>query len=130
MAKSILRWILTVVMVGAGANHFINPAPYLGMMPDALPAHEALVYISGIFEMLGGLGLILPATRKLAAWGLVALLIAVFPANINMAVNHLPLGTDTIPTWALWARLPLQLVLIAWAYWFTRDDRGTLRRAR
>lgn len=120
--KAIARWVLTVVMVAAGVNHFVNPAPYLGMMPEVLPAKAALVYVSGVFEILGGLGLILPATRKLAAWGLIALLVAVFPANVNMAINELPLGTDPVPTWALWARLPLQLVLIAWAYWFTRDD--------
>ncbi|MEJ7600199.1 MAG: DoxX family membrane protein [Kofleriaceae bacterium] len=120
--KTIARWLLTVVMVAAGLNHFVNPAPYLGMMPEVLPAKAALVYLSGVFEILGGLGLVLPATRKLAAWGLIALLVAVFPANVNMAVNELPLGTDPVPTWALWARLPLQLVLIAWAYWFTRDD--------
>ena len=122
--KTVFRWLLTVVMVGAGANHFINPAPYLAMMPEALPAHEALVYISGIAEICGGLGLIVPQTRKLAAWGLIALYIAIFPANLNMAINHLPLGTTDLPTWALWGRLPLQLVVIAWAYWFTRDDRA------
>ena len=121
--KPILRWVLTAVMVAAGANHFYNPAPYLGMMPDALPAHVLLVQISGIAEILGGLGLILPQTRRLAAWGLIALLVAVFPANLNMALNHLPLGTTEVPGWALWARLPLQLGLIAWAFWFTRRDR-------
>jgi uncharacterized membrane protein len=125
--KPALRWLLTIVMVGAGANHFLNPAPYLGMMPAALPAPEALVYISGVFEILGGLGLILPATRRLAAWGLIALFVAVFPANLNMAVNHLPLGTTEVPTWALWARLPLQLVAIAWAYWYTRPDHARVR---
>jgi len=117
------RWILTVVMIGAGANHFIAPDTYVAMMPAALPAHLALVYLSGVAEILGGLGLILPATRKLAAWGLIALFVAVFPANLNMAINGLPLGTTEVPSWALWARLPLQLVAIAWAYWFTRDDR-------
>ncbi len=125
MLKTILRWVLTIVMVAAGANHFINPAPYLGMMPDVLPAHLALVYVSGVAEIAGGLGLILPATRKLAAWGLILLLLAVFPANVNMALNDLPLGDDPVPTWALWARLPLQLVFLAWAWWFTRDDRVT-----
>lgn len=120
--KTVFRWVLTVFMVGAGVNHFINPAPYLAMMPEVLPAKAALVAISGVAEILGGLGLILPATRKLAAWGIIALLVAVFPANINMAVNDLPLGTTTVPSWALWARLPLQLVMIAWAWWFTRDD--------
>ncbi len=109
-------------MVAAGVNHFINPAPYLGMMPAEFPHswHLPLVYISGVFEVLGGLGLILPATRRAAAWGLVALLLAVFPANVNMAINQLPLGDSAVPQWALWARLPLQIVLIAWAWWFTR----------
>ena len=120
--KTVFRWLLTVVMVGAGVNHFITPETYDAMMPDVLPAHRALVYLSGIAEIAGGLGLILPATRRLAAWGLVALFVAVFPANVNMALNDLPLGTTTVPTWALWARLPLQLVFIAWAYWFTRPD--------
>lgn len=123
--KPILRWVLTVFMVAAGLNHFLVPETYIAMMPDALPAHRALVYVSGIAEIAGGLGLILPATRRLAAWGLIALLIAVFPANLNMALNELPLGGSAVPAWALWARLPLQLVLIAWAWWFTRVDRVT-----
>ncbi|MDB4962212.1 MAG: DoxX family rane protein [Myxococcales bacterium] len=113
-------------MVGAGINHFVNPPPYLGMMPAEIPAswHLALVYVSGIAEIAGGLGLILPATRRAAAWGLIALLIAVFPANLNMAVNQLPLGTDPVPSWALWARLPLQVVFVAWAYWIAREPRA------
>lgn len=122
-ARAISRWVLTVFMVGAGVNHFVSPEPYVGMMPAALPAPWTLVYVSGVAEVLGGLGLILPATRRLAAWGLVALLIAVFPANINMAIHELPLGTRHVPAWALWARLPLQIVLIAWAASFTRRDR-------
>ena len=120
-ARAISRWVLTVFMVGAGVNHFLSPEAYVAMMPAALPAPGALVAISGVAEILGGLGLILPATRRLAAWWLIALLIAVFPANLNMAVNHLPLGTHTLPSWALWARLPLQVVLIAWAASFARD---------
>ncbi|MCX5741449.1 MAG: DoxX family membrane protein [Proteobacteria bacterium] len=121
--KLVLRWVLTVAMVGAGLNHFVSPATYLGMMPAALPAPALLVQISGVAEILGGLGLILPATRRLAAWGLIALLVAVFPANLNMAINHLPLGDSPVPSWALWARLPLQLVLIAWAGWYARSPR-------
>ncbi len=121
-AKLILRWVLTAFMVAAGANHFVDPATYLGMMPAELPVPLTLVYISGVAEMLGGLGLILPQTRRPAAWGLVALYVAVFPANLNMAWNHLPLGTHVLAPWMLWARLPLQLVLIAWAYWFTRPS--------
>jgi len=117
---TIARWVLALFMIAAGANHFINPPPYLGMMPSALPAPLALVYISGVAEIAAGAGLLLARTRRLASWGLIALLIAVFPANVNMAVNHLPLGTTPVATWALWARLPLQLVLIAWAWWVGR----------
>ena len=119
---TILRWLLTIVMVAAGVNHFISPATYIAMMPAEIPSawHAALNYISGIAEIAGGLGLILPATRRLAAWGLIALFVAVFPANLNMALNDLPLGDNPVPRWALWARLPLQLVFIAWAYAIAR----------
>jgi uncharacterized membrane protein len=116
----VLRWLLTVFMTAAGVNHFVSLETYTAIMPAALPAHLTLVYISGLAEVLGGLGLILPATRRLAAWGLVALLVAIFPANVNMAVNNLPMGSGPAPTWLLWARLPLQAVLIAWAWWYTR----------
>lgn len=117
-----LRWLLAAFMTLAGLNHFLSPALYVGMMPEVLPAPLALVYVSGIAEMAGGLGLLPRRTRKLAAWGLIALFVAVFPANVNMALNGLPLGERAIPLWALWARLPLQIVLIAWAHLFTRDD--------
>ena len=123
--KTALRWLLTAFMVAAGANHFIDADAYVAVMPSALPAHLLLVYLSGVAEIAGGLGLILPATRRLAAWGLIALLLAVFPANVNMAINHLSLGGREVPAWTLWARLPLQAVLIAWAWWFTRPDRAT-----
>ena len=122
--KIALRWLLTLFMVLGGVTHFLNPDAYVAMMPDALPAHLALVYISGVAEIAGGLGLILPQTRRLAAWGIVLLLLAVFPANINMAINDIPLDGRDLPTWALWGRLPLQALFIAWAYWYTRPDRG------
>ncbi len=118
--RVVLRWLLVVGMVLAGANHFREPEVYVAMMPGGLPWPLELVYISGVFEILGGLGLILPRTRRVAGWGLIALFIAVFPANLNMAINHLPLGDRVVPAWALWARLPLQLVFIAWARWVSR----------
>lgn len=111
-------------MVAAGANHFVAPAGYVALIPSTLPAPMALVYISGVAEILGGLGLILPATRRLAGWGLIALFVAIFPANIKMAVHHLAPGGRQIPAWALWARLPLQAVLVAWAYWCTEPGRA------
>jgi uncharacterized membrane protein len=118
--KTALRWLMTLFMVAAGVNHFRQPEAYVAMIPAAFPAHLALVYVSGVAEVLGGLGLILPATRRLAAWGLVALFIAIFPANVNMAIHHLPLGDKPVPAWVLWVRLPIQAVLVAWAWWYTR----------
>lgn len=122
--KSFARWALTVFMVLAGLNHFRDPDVYARIMPAALPAPYFLVYLSGVAEIAGGLGLILARTRRLASWGLIAMLIAIVPANVNMAVNHLPLGGEVPPTWVLWARLPLQLVLIAWAWWVGRPDQS------
>ena len=79
--------------------------------------------ISGFFEILGGAGLLVPPTRRAAAWGLIALYVAVFPANVNMALHDVPIEGRHFPAWALWLRLPLQGVLIAWAWWLTQDDK-------
>ena len=128
MIRSILRLVLALVMVLAGINHFLSPATYVGMMPSGLPAPLLLVYVSGVAEIVGGLGLLWPVTRRAAAWGLIALFVAVFPANLNMAINHLPLGDRPVEPWLLWARLPLQVVFIAWAWWVRLD--GTKRPPR
>lgn len=119
MKKEPMRYVYGVIMILAGINHFVSPDPYLKMMPEALPWHLALVDISGVAEILCGAGLMIEQTRRFAAWSLIALLVAVFPANINMAVNHLPLGDSALPSWALWGRLPLQALLIYWAYRYT-----------
>ena len=121
-----LLWILAAVFyVGAGILHFRAPAAYLKILPPYVPWPETMVYLSGIAEIAGGLGLLLPATRRWAAWGLVALLIAVFPANIymatNMAANPIRVGASPMPEWIAWARLPLQPVLIWWVLWCTRE---------
>lgn len=94
------------------------------MIPAWLPMPLMLVYVSGAAEVAGGLGLVFPATRRWAAWGLIALFVAVFPANLNMALNDIPLGEHHLPTWLLWARLPFQLVLIAWAGLFVRPAKS------
>jgi uncharacterized membrane protein len=114
------RMILSVLFVLAGAMHFILPKAYLRIMPPFLPAPLTLVYISGVAEMLGGFGLMLPSTRHLAAWGLVALLIAVLPANIYTATAHLPLPGLAGESWMQWMRVPLQAPLIYWAWLYTR----------
>jgi uncharacterized membrane protein len=106
-------YLLVALFVGAGLLHFWHPAPYLRIMPPALPAPRLLVLLSGAAEVAGGLGLLLPATRRAAAWGLLALLVAVFPANIYMLQIHEQLP---IPTWVAWARLPLQPLLMWWVW--------------
>lgn len=115
--------LLALFFVVAGANHFINPDFYLRMMPPWLPAHEALNDVSGFFEVLGGVGVLIPATRRYAGWGLVALLVAIFPANIHMAMN--PGDFPELSKPILYSRLPFQLAFIGWVYWATIAGRGS-----
>src|SRR4051812_49208535 len=103
-------------MTWVGALHFVRPEAFVRIVPSALPAPLMLVYLSGAFEIAGGLGLLVARTRRLAAWGLIALYVAVFPANLNMALNDIPFGEGPTPPALLWLRLPFQLVFIAWAY--------------
>ncbi len=126
-ARRTLLGVLGALFVGAGITHFTRPGFYAHMVPPYLPAPLGLVYVSGACEIVLGALVLVPATRRLAAWGLVALLFAVFPANVHMAVNHV--GFVDAPAWlpqptprGLWLRLPLQAVLVAWAWAFTRDD--------
>lgn len=120
--KCVMRLLLAATMVLAGSLHFAIPDPYVAIMPAFLPWHLELVYISGVLEILGGLGLLLRRTRRAAAWGLILLYICVFPANLNMAVNEIQAASFTIDPFWMWARLPFQLLFIAWAYWMTRPD--------
>ena len=113
-------WGLAIFMVGIGVLHFVRPKLFVRIIPKFLPAPLGLVYISGFFEIVGGVGLLIPETRALAAWGLIALYFAVFPANIYMLTHNISLDPKKpIPRWALWLRLPFQFVFISWAYWFT-----------
>lgn len=129
LVKRIFSVLLTLAMVLAGVSHFTMPATYVAIVPDYLPAPLALVYISGVAEILLGLALQIPGLRRLAGFGLIALFIAVLPANINQAVHNLqPPGLEMSPT-MVWVRLPMQLVLIAWAYWMTRPDQTPANRA-
>ncbi len=117
--KLVLQWVLAAFMVFAGIAHFAVPKGFVKMVPKWLPAPAALVAVSGVFEVLGGVGLMLPATQRFAAWGLVALFVAVFPANANMALHKVQVTKKPLPAWVLWARLPLQPVFMAWAWWYT-----------
>jgi uncharacterized membrane protein len=118
--KRIALLALAFAFVAAGTNHFVNPDFFVAIMPPYLPAHLELVYLSGVVEIAGGIGVLIPALRSLAGWGLVALLVAVFPANLHMAL-HPELFSDMTP-FALYSRLPIQILFIAWAYWATRAD--------
>ena len=120
--KQILKVIFAACMIAAGLSHFIVPHPYVKIVPPQLPYPEAIVYISGFFEILGGIGLFVPFVSQAAAWGLVLLLIAVYPANINMAVNNIHINNIPDGNWFQAIRLPFQFVLIAWAYWYTKPD--------
>ncbi len=116
--KQISKIVFALLFVAAGVNHFVDTPFYESITPPYMPWPLALVIISGVAEIVLGIALLLPKCSRLAAWGLIALLIAVFPANIHMAV-HSELF-PTIPVIALWVRLPLQGLLILWAYWYTR----------
>lgn len=109
------RWALAVFFVLAGLNHFRDPAFYLSMMPPVLPFPQVLNGLAGVFEILGGVGVLVPRTQRFAGWGLIALLIAVFPANIYAALNGSIAGLDA-PPWTLWARLPFQALFLAWVW--------------
>jgi len=112
--------LAAVFYIAAGLLHFIKPEPYIKIMPPYVPWHPAMVRISGAFEILGGLGLFVPATRRAAAWGLVLLLIAVFPANLYTALHPIEAGVDGIAAVLRWGRLPVQALLIWWLLWCTR----------
>jgi uncharacterized membrane protein len=114
------RVLLAVLFLCAGSLHFLAPHVYLRIVPPGLPAPLAIVYISGVAEILGGVGLLFPATRQAAAWCLIALLIAVLPANIYMATAHLAAPGIMGQSWAQWLRIPLQAPLIYWAWLYTR----------
>ncbi len=122
--KKTLNGILAVCMVVAGVLHFVATEPFVRIVPGFLPAPAALVYISGVIEILLGIGLLVPRTQRLSAWGLVALFIAVYPANLNMAFNDIHI--DGVPDgwWFQAIRLPFQFVLIGWAYWLAKAPHG------
>ena len=98
----------------AGSMHFLRPKPYVAIVPEALPRKREIVFASGVAELAGGAGVLVPGTRRLAGWWLIATLLAIFPANLNMAVNAERFRV--VPEPLLWARLPLQTGLIAWVW--------------
>jgi uncharacterized membrane protein len=116
--RIIFLWLLSAFFIFSGLNHFRMPAIYVSMIPPWLPKPEALNLAAGTCEVLGGIGVLMPRLRIAAGWGLIALLVAVFPANLHVALmGHMPgFGFSTL---GLWLRLPFQGVLVAWVAWVT-----------
>ncbi|WP_202921180.1 DoxX family protein [Anatilimnocola aggregata] len=117
--KAASKYLLAILMIGVGTLHFVQPEFFVKIMPPYLPWHLELVYLSGVFEAALGLALLVPRTSRLAAWGIIALLIAVFPANIYLYQHQ-----ELLPASPMvhFLRLPLQAVFILWAYWHTKPS--------
>ena len=111
------KWLLAAMFIGVGVTHFTSPGAFLKIVPPYLPWHRALVLVSGAAEILLGVLLLVPATSSLAAWGLVALLIAVFPANIHLYMHQ---ELMPLPPVVHLLRLPMQGVFILWAYAYAK----------
>jgi uncharacterized membrane protein len=118
--KQISKYLLAAAFILGGINHFVMPEFYLRIMPPYLPAHLFLIYLTGFLETGFGVALLIPKISRRAAWGIILLLIAVFPANIYMAMNT-ELFPDINPL-IIYLRLPLQIVLMAWVFWHTKDN--------
>lgn len=114
--KMPLLYVMGLFYITAGVTHFLSPEWFLQIVPPFLPAPLALVYLSGVAEIVVGVGVLIPQTRHYAALATVALLVAVYPANIYMAVGDV-MGSELVQ----WGRLPLQAVLVAWALWYTES---------
>ncbi len=114
----------SLLYIAAGTLHFLKTGMFVKIVPPQIPRPLAMVYISGAAEIAGGAGLLIPRFRRSAAWGIVALMVAVFPANIYMAAANIQVTGSPLPRVLLWARLPLQLILIWWVLWCTKaaDD--------
>jgi len=118
--KAILKYLMAVFYVAAGAGHFFKPGMYVEIVPPYIPYPMVMVLISGAAEALLGVLVLFRKTQRLAAWGIIALLVAVFPANLHMALH--PEAFSDIPLWGLYGRLPFQVLFILWAYWYSRPE--------
>jgi uncharacterized membrane protein len=124
--KHLALYVMAIFYVVAGVMHFARPDVYLPMMPPYLPWHAALVWLSGAAELGLGLAVLVPGLRRMAAWGIIALLVAVFPANVHIAMHNIPLfGATEGAGIGNWIRLPVQGLLIWWAWQYTTDRAQT-----
>jgi uncharacterized membrane protein len=127
-ARSVMRYVLAALLIAAGINHFVKPAFYVSIMPTYLPWHAELVFISGVIEIGVGVLLFFPAAGVFGRWSAIALLMAVFPANVHMAM-HPELFPQFNPV-VMWLRVPFQALLVAWVYWCTQPGRASFVSSR
>ena len=127
--KRIVRGVVAIAMVGVGVLHFTRAHWFAQIVPPFLPAPVWLVWISGVFEILGGVGVLIPRTRAWAGIGLVLLYLAVFPANIYMAIEPIAVDGVVPERWLVWARLPFQPLFMWIAWWCTRSPTGAAETA-
>jgi uncharacterized membrane protein len=125
--KALLKWPFAALFIISGIGHFVRGDMYLRLMPPYLPYHTELVALSGMVEAVMGMLLLVPRTQRIAAYGLMATLLAIFPANVHAALTA---GTPNeampgVSATLAWLRLPIQPLLILWAYWYTRDSHAT-----
>jgi len=124
--KGNARIATALTFVLTGTSHFVMPDKFMELMPPFVPVPLLMIYISGFFEILGGFGLLLSTTKRPAAFGLILLLLAVFPANIYVAANNVQLGGLMSDAFYQWLRLPLQFVLIWWVWWVVRPSQPAM----
>ncbi len=117
LIRSLARFLISALFLTTGTLHFIKPEFFVKIVPPFLPFPLGLVYLSGFFELAGAAGLLVPRFRKVSAWGLAALLVAVFPANLYMAVSGVKFGGFLDQPLYHWIRFPFQGILIAWVLW-------------
>ena len=125
--RTLACYLLALFVLVTGVLHFVSPAFFISIVPAWLPYPAAMVAASGVAEIAGGLGLLTTRTRRMAGIGLMLLFVAVFPANINQAMHHLPVNGQPVAPALLWVRLFLQPVFIAWAWWAAVKQPATAR---
>ncbi len=120
MVKKVSLFLAAALFLVSGTAHFRMTETFMRIVPPYFPDARLMVEISGVAELAGAVGLLIPKLRRAAGWGLAALLVAVFPANLYMATDHIQIGSKPLPDSLLWGRLALQPVLIAWVLWCSK----------
>ncbi len=125
MFHPVIRYMLGIYLIAVGLGHFLGLNSFIRVVPDYIPFPSLVIYLTGFFEIFGGIGLLLPFISRTVAILLLFLFAAVFPSNLHMAIHNLPTAGFFVPSWILWAKIPIQLVLIGWAIWMVQSGAKT-----